>query len=519
MRTYPLSHAGRRDREATDKVGSLDGHLSGYRPRPLDLDNALGALPRFDIGDPTDVIEHSDATSLEAPVPFPFGRVLICDEFVPLWVGEVAKASFDCGTQLRMIVLDRENVVGLGFHNRLSNGLLAAHGVDRDRRPFDVYRLEQLRNRSDLVRLVVDRDLPEGQAQFTDPRAHDVKRALAPAPVKRATHGLSVDSDHFAREIGNEIANYERHAVAEFLRVDGLQDPSKRVLRRSPVREREERTQPGKASAGKQLHVVPPGRPVYDCQQADDQDVDQAVKARPIHARVSNGRKSFDEACREHRRTPSYLREIGQIRCGGPDLAAPGGDVCAMSLLDQVDLLRELVAQASGQESCAVVLAFAASNDDLSPLEIDVFHAQRQALREPQAAAIHEPAHQAKRRSERREDSEHVAARQHRGQVYRSLRPVEAREVADLDLEDTLVEEDDSAQRLVLCRRGDAPFDGEVVKEGGQLFRLHHTRVLAAMEPKHLANPVEVGALVNHLSAEKFGLGKGTVRCEAATAS
>jgi hypothetical protein len=72
-------------------------------------------------------------------------------------------------------------------------------------------------------------------------------------------------------------------------------------------------------------------------------------------------------------------------------------------------------AQTLGEQRHAVLQALAISDDDLASSEIDVADAQRAALRQAQARAVHETRHQAVDRPEPGEDGGDLAGAEHDG--------------------------------------------------------------------------------------------------------
>ena len=61
--------------------------------------------------------------------------------------------------QRGLISFDGDHEAALLFGNLRRNFFLAAHGIDRDNRPFDIDLLQQSRDRGDFVRLFFCRDL------------------------------------------------------------------------------------------------------------------------------------------------------------------------------------------------------------------------------------------------------------------------------------------------------------------------------------------------------------------------
>ena len=99
-----------------------------------------------------------------------------------------------------MIGLEHQQVIGTPVEDLASDRLLAAHGIQRHDAVLQGQRLEQRRDRGDLVRLAVDLTLAKRQALLTGPGADQVQRPLRPAAVEGAAQGLAIDRHDLAVE-------------------------------------------------------------------------------------------------------------------------------------------------------------------------------------------------------------------------------------------------------------------------------------------------------------------------------
>jgi hypothetical protein len=63
----------------------------------------------------------------------------------------------------------------------------------------------------------------------------------------------------------------------------------------------------------------------------------------------------------------------------------------------------------------------------------------------------------------------------------------------DLRVEDLAIQEENGAERLVLCAGGDLALNGEVSEEGFNLRFAHVARVARAVEENDAPDPGEVG--------------------------
>src|SRR4051794_7578760 len=102
--------------------------------------------------------------------------------------------------RLALIGLEDQQIIRVPVQDLASDRLLAAHGIQRHDAVLQGERLEQRRDRSDLVRLAIDLTLAEHQALLAGPGADQVQRPLRPAAVKGAAQRLAVDRYDLAME-------------------------------------------------------------------------------------------------------------------------------------------------------------------------------------------------------------------------------------------------------------------------------------------------------------------------------
>ena len=169
-------------------------------PSTQRVDSIIAALfmfahsPRSFACPTTDGAEVAQAAAaLDAPVSFVHGL-----ENVMFDAGEPRSlAVFECVgyvvPQLRLVLLDRQNIVRALFDDLTRDLLLAAHGVDGYYAAFDFQRLEQFGDGGCLVGMVVGFDLSERDAVGCRPRARHVDGRFAVRLVSGATDGLAVN--------------------------------------------------------------------------------------------------------------------------------------------------------------------------------------------------------------------------------------------------------------------------------------------------------------------------------------
>jgi hypothetical protein len=89
--------------------------------------------------------------------------------------------------------VEHQQVIGAPIEDLAGDRLLAAHGIQRHDAVLQRQRLEQRRDRGDLVRLAIDLTLAKRQALLTGPGADQVQWPLGPATVEGAAQGFAVN--------------------------------------------------------------------------------------------------------------------------------------------------------------------------------------------------------------------------------------------------------------------------------------------------------------------------------------
>ena len=217
-----------------------------------------------------------------------------------------------------------------------------------------------------------------------------------------------------------------------------------------------------------------------------------------VEDRVARGGVAAGARCREEVLPGQTRRRLGQLQAQGMrqvDLAAAGDLFGAVAVGDELELRAEGVASDGRQEGRAVLVVFAAADDDLPAIQVDVLHAQGKGLHEAEAAPVQELGDQAKRRHEVLEKGSHLTTAKDGREVRGPMGPLEAVEVWHRHVEDASVKEKESAEGLVLGRGRGAAFDGKMVEKGGDLRGTQLARVAAGLGGKEGADPVDVGLL------------------------
>src|SRR5215204_5096065 len=132
--------------------------------------------------------------------------------------------------RLALVGLEDQQIIGVPFQDLASDRLLTAHGIQSHDAVLQGQRLEQRRDRSDLVRLAIDLTLAEHQALLAGPGADQVQRPLRPAAVKGAAQRLTVDRHDLAVEDLGKGLRPGAEAGLEGIRVDQHEDAPEGVV-------------------------------------------------------------------------------------------------------------------------------------------------------------------------------------------------------------------------------------------------------------------------------------------------
>src|SRR3954470_3616016 len=112
------------------------------------------------------------------------------------WTGSMPSLVVAAGRA--KIGLEHQQVIGTPVEDLAGDRLLAAHGIQRHDAVRQGQRLEQRRDRGDLVRLAIDLTLAKSQTLLTGPGADQVQRPLGPA--EGAAQGFAVNRHDFPIE-------------------------------------------------------------------------------------------------------------------------------------------------------------------------------------------------------------------------------------------------------------------------------------------------------------------------------
>ncbi len=169
-----------------------------------------------------------------------------------------------------------------------------------------------------------------------------------------------------------------------------------------------------------------------------------------------------------------------------------------MDELRAAQLIAEVGHERLRKRGGAVLAALAGADGELASGEVQVEHAEAQALVQPQACAVEERSDQPALRVvavELLQDGAHLFSAQDHGQPGGLARAHQLVELADVAVQDAAVEEEECAERLGLRRGADVFYNRQMGHEGVDL-RLRHIRWVAEpMEADVPPHPAAVGLL------------------------
>jgi hypothetical protein len=199
---------------------------------------------------------------------------------------QIVKQQHDVIVELTLIGLQGQQIVGVLLDNRARNRRLAADGVNRDQTAPQIERLQQFRDRCDLVGFGGDLALAQYQPIRGGPGAHHVDRRLAAAPIMRTPQLLAVEGDHLATNQRTDGPHPVEEAGLELLRIEHPKDPPKGIMGRDPIREVEKGREPRLLTPAK----LGDGFPIIGaCDNGTDsehQDIRQRMRFRAVETGV-----------------------------------------------------------------------------------------------------------------------------------------------------------------------------------------------------------------------------------------
>ena len=190
------------------------------------------------------------------------------------------------------------------------DGLLTAHRVRGDERPFQVQHRQHVRHRGDFVRLVRHRLLRQHQPRLGGVGADQMDGLVA---LAAAAQGLAVHADLLPRQARQGHADPAHEGIGKGLALDPAHHFADRVVRRDAVPQLKKLAEPAILLQGKLLHPYPVLDAAQHGAQHNHQNVAQACAAcswfhgegRPVRQNRVVGRAASSR-CREKTDTLTY---------------------------------------------------------------------------------------------------------------------------------------------------------------------------------------------------------------------
>src|SRR5262249_14485779 len=161
-----------------------------------------------------------------------------------------------------LVAFDLQQIFGPGIADRARNVLLAPQGINRYQRSVQFQQLEQLGDGGNLVGLVFDGDLPQGQRVSPNPGAHQVQAGAAQATAP--AQGLTIDLDVLDPQVGTDGVDPGGETVLEGRGGQVAEDIAKGIVGRDALRQSQaQRAQPGflgAAEGGDVFKALGPGQ-------------------------------------------------------------------------------------------------------------------------------------------------------------------------------------------------------------------------------------------------------------------
>ncbi len=161
---------------------------------------------------------------------------------------------------------------------------------------------------------------------------------------------------------------------------------------------------------------------------------------------------------------------------------------------DRFEMVRQRFDGRGRQNGRPILLTLAAPNDNLPPLEIEVFHAQFQTFLQPQPRAVKESDDHPRDTIEVLQDARDLVAAEDDRHTNRHASARHMFNGADIDVQHLAIHKQHRAERLILCRGADAPIRREPGQKFADLCRAHLRGMPLSVKEDVSPNPIDVRA-------------------------
>src|SRR5262245_11812168 len=253
MTTYRISGPFRIRRQAGNLVSPFSAHWIVQFTPCFDHHQTAQTTPLLFIVQPLRRFQAIDATrfltTMAALIRFEnmgcFGRAFVLRSLLLLLRRAFSfQDALDFGAQSRMILLERQHVIGARFANLVGNLLLRAHRINRHSATLDLEQAHPFGEGRDLIRLPIDFDLSESQTIAPGPSADQMDCALSRTPVMRAAQGLAINCNHLSISQSSDRINPRDEALLEFNGVQPGKDLATGIVRWNSIRQFQKGAEP-----------------------------------------------------------------------------------------------------------------------------------------------------------------------------------------------------------------------------------------------------------------------------------
>src|SRR3990172_2304760 len=207
----------------------------------------------------------------------------------------------------------------------------------------------------------------------------------------------------------------------------------------------------------------------------------------------------IDAESRRRERILPYPLLIGERVLAGQgegkmDLAVTVGEVAFVDSADPGHVMLQRTDEGIWENGETILEALAIPDDDLTPVELDVFDTQPEALHQAEPASVEQFSHELVCARHAFQDLVYFLATQDGGQPFDAAGSNgRDGEVLIRIAQDHAVEEEDGIKGLVLGGGSDLAFDSEIGEVGFQVGGAHGLWVLTLMELEVALDPADVG--------------------------
>jgi hypothetical protein len=178
---------------------------------------------------------------------------------------------------------------------------------------------------------------------------------------------------------------------------------------------------------------------------------------------------------------------------GEEDKPLAGLHIAMVEALNVVQVVEQVRGEGVWKHADAVAGALTLADEDLVLGEVEILDPQAEAFHQSQAAAVEQASHKLVGAGEAAQDFVDFQACEDGGEGFGAVGAHELSGEVEFEVEDGAVEEEQSAERLVLGGGRDVVVDGEGGEERFDVVRGEEGRVSLFVEEDEAADPMQVG--------------------------